>query len=306
MKDNAITISAIIPVFEVKQSIDFFIDSLKVQTLEGLEFIFVDDCGKDGSMDAVKKFKEEDSRVIIINNEKNSGPGVSRNNGIAIAKGEYLSFLDPDDYISNNFYQSLYSEAQKDNKDIIKGRRENNYISDDIPRRKFLSNSEMISRLNSGYPLYCAFLHGHQTAIYKRSLFEDGLVRYGETYYSEDSLFLLRCCLKTNSISFVDDAIYYYNIHNSSITTANSTKRLNEELSSLKEQFKLISTMQSDEYTTFFIKRRFMNLKNRLSFILNNIDNPTKKKTSSYLYLLKIYLVYYLSLINSKFLRLFK
>ena len=277
MKDNAITISVIIPVFEAEKSIDYFIASLKAQTLDGLEFIFVNDCGKDGSMDAIKKFKEEDPRVIIINNEINSGPGVSRNNGIDVARGEYLSFLDPDDYISNNFYQSLYLEAQKENKEIIKGRRENNYISADIAQRKFLSNSEMIDRLNSGYPLFCVFFHGHQSAIYKRSLFEDGSVRYGKTYYSEDSLFLLRCCLKANSISFVDDAIYYYNLNDSSITSSNSLKRLDDELSSLEEQFKLISMMQSDEYTAFFIKRRLMIFNNRLGFFINKLDEPTRK-----------------------------
>lgn len=106
-----IKVSVILPVYNVEKFIGRCIESLKVQTLNDLEFIFVDDCGKDSSMKHVEEFAASDSRVRIIRNDKNMGAGASRNAGIEAAQGRYLSFIDPDDYISSDFFVRLYSKA---------------------------------------------------------------------------------------------------------------------------------------------------------------------------------------------------
>ena len=276
MKENDITVSVIIPVYEVEEWIERFINSLKAQSLSGLEFIFVDDCGNDGTMDIINKFKEEDNRVIIIHNEKNIGPGSSRNKGIEIARGEYLSFLDPDDYISDNFYTSLYTCAKKTKKMIVKCEKVLVNISSSKVHRGTLSNSLIASELSSGKPLYTLFKYEHSTAIYKKELFTDGIVRYGDTYYSEDALFLLKCCSRTNSITFVNNAKYYYNIHTSSITSISNLERTEQELKSFENIVAYLSTMSLDVHLISYLINRINYYTNRLYICFK--DNEVNKQ----------------------------
>ena len=100
---SEISVSVILPVYNVGPWIGKCIESLKKQTLQNLEFVFVDDLGSDDSMKQVEVWAAEDNRVRIIRNQKNIGSGRSRNRGIEEARGEYLSFVDPDDRVADDF-----------------------------------------------------------------------------------------------------------------------------------------------------------------------------------------------------------
>ena len=102
-------VSVIVPVWNPGPGITRCIESLRNQTLEEIEMIFVDDCGTDDSMDKVRDAAEDDSRILIIENGKNIGAGPSRNRGIEAARGEYLSFVDPDDHVAPDFLELLYT-----------------------------------------------------------------------------------------------------------------------------------------------------------------------------------------------------
>ena len=101
---NKIKISVILPVYNVAPYIGKCILALKAQTLTDLEFIFVDDCSDDDSAAIIEEFAREDDRVRLLKNAENLGPGVSRNAGIESAKGDYLSFVDPDDWLEKNYF----------------------------------------------------------------------------------------------------------------------------------------------------------------------------------------------------------
>ena len=103
-KTPKILVSVIVPVWNPGPGISRCIESLQNQTLNEIEMIFVDDCGTDDSMDKVRAAAAEDTRIRIIVNEENIGAGPSRNKGIEAARGEYLSFVDPDDYVSPLFW----------------------------------------------------------------------------------------------------------------------------------------------------------------------------------------------------------
>lgn len=90
-------ISIIIPVYNASSFLMDTIKSIKEQTYENWEAIFVDDCSKDNSVEIIKKERKKDNRIKLIQNKKNSGAAVTRNNGIDEANGEYLCFLDADD-----------------------------------------------------------------------------------------------------------------------------------------------------------------------------------------------------------------
>lgn len=100
---------------------DKCITSLLNQTFEDFELIIVEDCSTDDSLIKCKKYAENDSRISIIHNEQNKGAGVSRNIGLSYATGEYVIFLDSDDYYHNDMFEKYYNKAIEYNVDLVVG-----------------------------------------------------------------------------------------------------------------------------------------------------------------------------------------
>lgn len=97
------------------------LDSLVLQSFKDWEVICIDECSKDSTVEVVCTYAgtHKDSRIILLRNEKNSGPGVSRNNGIAIAKGDYLCFLDADDFYDSSTFSVLDKRISQTGADIV-------------------------------------------------------------------------------------------------------------------------------------------------------------------------------------------
>lgn len=113
-----IKVSIIVPVYNVEKYIHKCLDSLVNQTLKELEFIFVNDGSPDNSPKIIKEYQKKDKRIKLLNKE-NGGQASARNLGLEHAKGEYIAFLDSDDYVKENMYETLYNRAKKDNLDIV-------------------------------------------------------------------------------------------------------------------------------------------------------------------------------------------
>ena len=203
-------ISVIIPVWNPGPGIDRCINSLRGQTLKNIEMIFVDDRGTDDAMDKVREAAKEDPRIHILENPENIGAGASRNRGIEAAKGEYLSFVDPDDYIADDFYDLLYKEAVSSKADIAKGICIYQKEDGIFVRRPFRLVDVIRKQIKKGMPLYTSFTYEHWSAIYHRRLFADGEARYGTTRHDQDTLFLLRVCSKTEKIVLCEKAKYFF------------------------------------------------------------------------------------------------
>lgn len=105
-----IKVSVIVPVYNVKDYLERAVDSLLNQTLSEIEIILIDDGSTDGSGDICDKYAEKDKRVIVLH-QKNSGVSAARNNGLKLAKGEYIGFVDSDDYAEPDMYEVLYNNA---------------------------------------------------------------------------------------------------------------------------------------------------------------------------------------------------
>ncbi|MCL2144785.1 MAG: glycosyltransferase [Endomicrobia bacterium] len=114
---NATKISVIIPVYNVEKYLRQCLDSVVNQTLGEIEIICINDGSTDASLEILREYAAKDKRIIVLD-QKNSGQGTARNNGLAIAKGEYIGFVDSDDRISVDFCQVLYDAAKTKNADI--------------------------------------------------------------------------------------------------------------------------------------------------------------------------------------------
>ena len=112
-------ISVIVPVYNVEDYLHVCINSVLKQTYQNFEIICIDDASTDSSLEILEYFSQKDSRVKIIKNEFNQGPGYSRNYGLNIAKGKYVFFLDGDDWINLNTFEILIKKADENNLDVL-------------------------------------------------------------------------------------------------------------------------------------------------------------------------------------------
>ena len=114
-----IKITLIIPVYNVEKYIEECLSSCINQTLKEIEIICVDDCSPDNSIKLIENYAKTDSRIRIIRHKENLGLGGARNTGIEEANGEYIWFIDSDDFISQESCQILYDTAKKNNVEIL-------------------------------------------------------------------------------------------------------------------------------------------------------------------------------------------
>ena len=115
---SEIKVSVIIPVYNAEKYLKECLDSVISQSLKEIEIICIDDGSTDNSLEILKEYAQNDNRIIVLQ-QKNSGAGVARNRGLKIAKGEYLSFLDSDDFFDKQMLMKSYCEAVRHNVDIV-------------------------------------------------------------------------------------------------------------------------------------------------------------------------------------------
>ena len=238
-KDRRPKVSVILPVWNPGKGIQRCIDSLRRQSLKQIELIFVDDCGTDQSMELVCAAAGEDPRIRIMTNAGHAGAGASRNAGILAAKGEYLSFIDPDDYVAPDFLELLYRKARKDRLDIVKGSLK--LIRDtDVPDQQRFMPGGLNRKLKLfrllGLPAFAAFSHEHTSALYKRKYLLEHSAVYGHTSCSEDTTFLLRACTGGGRFGIEAHAVYYYVMRSASAVGQIGVKRLKGRAEALREQ----------------------------------------------------------------------
>lgn len=113
-----IKVSVIVPVYNAQDYLEQCIVSILAQTLQEIEVICVDDSSTDRSLEILKKYEKEDSRVRVLT-QPNSGAGAARNRGLSQASGEYLSFLDADDFFEPDMLELAYAKAKEDRADMV-------------------------------------------------------------------------------------------------------------------------------------------------------------------------------------------
>ena len=114
-------VSVIVPVFNTGEYLGECLESLLHQSLDDIEIICIDDKSTDDTTTIVAEYAKRDKRIKLIKQRKNQGVSIARNTGLDAAKGEYIGFVDPDDYIDLNFYGKLYATATESGADIVKG-----------------------------------------------------------------------------------------------------------------------------------------------------------------------------------------
>lgn len=215
MNDNPL-ISVIVPVYNVEQYLPKCIESIMGQTFSDWELILVDDASTDGSLAICQSYAKKDVRIKAII-QAHGGASKARNTGIRLARGEYIAFVDSDDYVSDYYLQKLYAaligtnatlslcglQCVNDNGQFIPSF----FISDDIPSK--VSIYEAIGKLgnNVAFGVLC-------NKLCKKEIFQKVQLTEGRTF--EDELILHHLYGVCDSIATVPEKLYFYTIRQGS------------------------------------------------------------------------------------------
>lgn len=224
-------VSIIVPVYGVEDYIEHCVRSLLEQTLDDMEFIFVDDHSPDSSMDIARRLIEghpREKQFVFVQTPQNGGAGPARNYGLTFATGEYVGFVDSDDWVSSDAYRHLYEAAKSADVDICYGHAVKHF---EDGRRDVEARNPVVGigdftheRRASFLVQYAAFF---TTFIYRRSFLEAASVGFYSSGWSEDSYFLACALFSATSIASIPDVFYHYRIRpNSASTRTDGSKYL--------------------------------------------------------------------------------
>lgn len=208
-------ISVIVPVYNVEKYLDKCLDSLVNQTLKDIEIIIVNDGSPDHSQDIIDRYANKYSKKVKAFKKENGGLSDARNYGLSRAKGEYVLFVDSDDYIDINTCEKLYNKATSNNYDIVlfkyyivypKSKKLMNVLSEYHDKNNISKNEYLLST-----PSACNKLFKTKFLIDNKFSFPVGIIY--EDYASISTLILYN-----PKIAFVNKALYYYIQSDVSIT----------------------------------------------------------------------------------------
>lgn len=209
-------ISVIVPIYNVEKYLARCVDSMVNQTYKNLEIILVDDGSPDCCPQMCDDYAEKDSRIKVVH-KKNGGLSDARNAGMAVATGEYISFIDSDDYVSDDFFECLLDVMNKENSDIaecsvVKLYEDNRFdeFSDDLSVKTY-DTQDAMSALIAENPF-----HQHVwNKLYKTELVKD--IPYAVGKLNEDEFWTYQVFGIANKVSKLNKTMYYYFQRNSSI-----------------------------------------------------------------------------------------
>lgn len=223
-----VKISVIVPLYNEEKYVDKCIESILNQSFKDFEAIIIEDCSTDNSLEKAKKWSEKDDRIRLIQHEKNMGLSLTRNQGMDESVGEYIVFLDSDDWIEENHLYNLYRTITANNADVVgTGYKEydasynlrKDYVlfnkvthlpTDCLERMKYLVGSKLIATACS--------------KMYRKSFLVDNNLRF-ENIYVEDVLFHFALLYHVKSYIIIPTSSYCYYMSPNSITRGSSIEK---------------------------------------------------------------------------------
>lgn len=282
-------VSIVVPIYGVEKYLNKCIDSLIGQTLQDIEIILVDDGTPDRGGEIAEYYALQDKRIKVIH-QKNSGLGPARNTGILAAQGDYIGFVDSDDWVDVNMFQHLYDAAKEHRADIVVSGH-CDWSNGKIVKTKChplagktITDRQQINEIRKN--LYGRSIEDKETeafpmsvwiAIYKRTLILNNQLKF-KNVISEDVIFNISAYKFANVISFTGDTDYCYRKENqSSITQSFSVNRLGKYEEYLETLLDTVST-EDDPECIMRVKRAAINCCRLYVRQVRNSSIPLKEK----------------------------
>lgn len=295
-------VSIIIPVYNVTSFLRQCITSVLNQTYKNIEVIAVDDKSTDDSLDILKSY--DDERLIIVEQSTNQGQAAARNKGLDIATGEYIQFVDSDDFIELDMVEKIVNVFKKTSVDFIRFNAKSYNDGEDktFNEDKYIFNHYLrenkIYRNNDLKFIYYSFTGVPYLYTFSRELIQRKTIRFFEGIIHEDELFNTMIYLEVKSAAFIDQEFYIRRYREGSTMTDKSEKQIKHSFNSYQKIETIYEELlNSNEYE--ISKNKF--LKYRINSIIYNLKHyeeyqklfRSRKKTSNYrLYYTDLYKQY--------------
>lgn len=273
-------VSIIVLIYKVEPYIEHCVRSLFEQTLQEIEYIFVNDCTPDNSMKVLRKMVDEyPSRkpsVRILSHEHNSGTGIARNSGLRASTGEYVIYCDGDDWVESDMYEKLYRKGNEEGADIVMC----DYYAERQGEMKrlcqnpFVGQADVISKMLTGEIHSCVW-----GALVKRELFEAYQIRFpiGISMW-EDMITSVKVHYYAKKVAYVDKALYHYMFNMDSLVHKETAKNVADKIYVVNEICSFLNQKNSLEYYMPSVACMMLNAKNPLIFnpLLQDFDRWRK------------------------------
>lgn len=269
-------VSIIVPVYGVEKYIDKCLDSLVKQSLKEIEVIVVNDGTKDNSQKIIDKYVKKYPDKIKSYIKENGGQGSARNYGLKKASGEYIGYVDSDDFVEKDMYKKLYNKAKENNYDIVVCGNYN--VSEDYQNKNI---DAFINNYNTDLENIFFGKMAVWNKIYKRDILIKNKLEFKEKVWYEDLAFTLKAIMNSNTFAFIDEPLYDYLIREGSTMNNSNVQRNLEILDAFNDILSYIKHNKKEEY---FDKVEFLAIDHiYISAIVRilkaNADNKIKKET---------------------------
>ena len=280
-------ISIIVPCYNVERYLDRCLNSIVNQTLRDIQIILVDDLSPDNVPIMCDEWKKKDDRIIVIHKEKNEGLGFARNTGLQHATGEFVAFIDSDDFVELKMFETLYETAKENHSDVVlcnmcfynkTGKTKKRY--DVRQKTSFVGRSNVDQfLLNMVAPLpeeskdvkyMMSVWHG----IYNREIITSNNITFlsEREFVSEDLLFDICLFPCVNNVIFIPDCFYFYCINENSLTHTYSKDKYEKMKTFLDKTKSMLSSIYEEEkYLLHFERLCFLYLRIYLRHADNNV-----------------------------------
>ena len=225
-------VSVIIPVYGVEKYIERCARSLMEQTLDDLEFIFVDDCTKDASIDILKRvvadYPNRTDQVKIIHHDENMGLPQARRTGVLASTGDFIAHCDSDDWMEQDAYELLYHKAVETQADMIffdYTRTDGISYEDHLSNIEGISRDQLIAKMIAGQVLYGVVFH-----LDARHLYTDDGFEWPKYNNAEDLLFTIQLLCRVTSFSKINKVLYNYFYNPNSLTKSSENEEKNAQI----------------------------------------------------------------------------
>lgn len=247
---NKCKLSIIVPVYGVEKYIDKCLNSLVKQSLKEIEVIVVNDGTKDNSQKIIDKYVKKYPDKIKSYIKENGGQGSARNYGLKKASGEYIGYVDSDDFVEKDMYKKLYNKAKENNYDIVVCGNYN--VSEDYQNKNI---DAFINNYNTDLENIFFGKMAVWNKIYKRDILIKNKLEFKEKVWYEDLAFTLKAIMNSNTFAFIDEPLYDYLIREGSTMNNSNVQRNLEILDAFND---ILSYIQHNKKEEYFSKIEFL------------------------------------------------
>ena len=226
-------ISVIIPVYNDEKYLHVCLNSVLKQTYQDFEIICIDDGSNDSTVEILEYFTDKDSRIKVLKNDSNKGPGFSRNKGLEIAQGKYISFLDGDDWLSPDAFEILIEKMEKDKldllmfKNIVYYESNKNFGWEEYYDMEFMNKYEnkVFNHFDLDKTKLFVMSNAQWNKFYLKSFLDKNNIRFpNQNLIHEDNPFFYKVITSADRVSLINKYFYNRRRRNGSIMTLNNER----------------------------------------------------------------------------------